>query len=164
MRLHTSATHYMETLWRRKRMGRKRNGMMRKSIKWAVREETNRNKNTHSLQIKKRRGKKLKAFYPGATEYRINIIHQLNIPIIITISAPGFSPGQMTSCHWLPPFIGLLFPPFQEACVTAKQWVTINFPPSNPTARPLKVALARALRKQRTRHKLPPPLSQSKWA
>lgn len=30
--------------------GRGRNGMMRKSIKWAVREETNRNKNTHSPQ------------------------------------------------------------------------------------------------------------------
>lgn len=128
MRLHTSATHYMETLWRRKRMGRKRNGMMRKSIKWAVREETNRNKNTHSLQIKKRRGKKLKAFYPGATEYRINIIHQLNIPIIITISAPGFSPGQMTSCHWLPLFIGLLFPPLPGSLRNGQTMGNYKFP------------------------------------
>lgn len=79
----------------------KRIGMMGKKVKSGRKgKKQTRNENTHPRKTwEKRREKKLKAFYPGATEYRINIIHQLNIPIIITISAPGFSPGQMTSCH-----------------------------------------------------------------
>ena len=51
MRLHTSATHYTELFDDESEWGRRgRNGMMRKSIKWVVREETNRNKNIHSPQ------------------------------------------------------------------------------------------------------------------